>query len=150
MGPAQESEAVEGESLVVHVSLTPEAMQNRVFDATLLNNRIEVEQDKNEAAKSNAPAEVEVVVVEAAPRQVYSMLAEIKADAKNYVGIAVEPQSASLQSSLAKKTQIADMRQYNRGRVANQQQVQLDSSGRNYYFATDQDMYFRGRQLNGS
>jgi hypothetical protein len=147
-GPALATAAAEGELLVVHVSVTPEAMRNRTFDATLLNNRIEVEQVAREPAEPAETDEVEVIVVEAAPDQVYSTLADIKADTKNYVGIAVEQQLAPLASTLAKKSRVADVQQFNRGRVANQQQVQFDPELRNYYVATDQDAYFRSRQLN--
>ena len=139
--------AADGELLVVHVSVTPEAMRNRAFDTTLLKNQIQVEQDARELDSSKSSDELEVVVVEAAPSQVYSTLADIKADTKNYVGIAVEKQLAPLASTLAKKSRAADVQQFNRGRVANQQQVQFDPQLRNYYIATDSDMYFRSRQL---
>lgn len=145
-------EAVAGSDVVVvHVSLTPEAMQNRAFDTTLLNNQIEVESETETLADETADTQdVEVVVVEAAPAQVYSTLAEIKRDTKNYLGIEVDEQSPALGANFAlKKSQdTTDMRQYNRGRVANQQQVQFEPQNRNFFFVAPlQELAVRNQQL---
>lgn len=133
------------ELLVVHVSVTPEAMRNRAFDTTLLNNRIEVESESEALAdKSADDQEVEVVVVEAAPAQVAATLAEIKQDQKNYVAIEVNEPMARVRTRAlnSKAAQLqADLQQYNRGRVLNQQQVQLSPDNRNYYFTPQQQNF---------
>lgn len=144
-------DAAGNEHLVVHVSLTPEAVQNRAFDATLLKNQIEVEAEAASEAEmlADQPAameEVDVVVVEAAPAQVYSTLAEINRDTKNYAGIEIQPQAVRLQAGAAKSKLQAveeDVRRYNRGRVMNRQQVQLTPDNRNYYYVPQQNLMFR-------
>jgi hypothetical protein len=142
-------DAAGNELLVVHVSLTPEAVQNRAFDATLLKNQIEMEAEAGAETLADQPAatqEVEVVVVEAAPAQVYSTLAEINRDTKNYAGIEIEQQAVRLQASAAKsklKAVEEDVRRYNRGRVMNRQQVQLLPDNRKYYYAPQQNLMFR-------
>ncbi|MGE3242430.1 MAG: hypothetical protein AB7I57_15250, partial [Pirellulales bacterium] len=152
VGRAPVVEGIAGsEVVVVHVSVTPEAMQNRAFDATLLKNQIEVKSESEALSDQGAePQDVEVVVVEAAPAQVYSTLAEIKRDTKNYLGIAVEPQPSALGANFAlqKQKDLNDIQQYNRGRVANQQQVKFEPDHRNFYFVTPkQELDNRGRQL---
>jgi len=145
-------EAADGSQLlVVHVSVTPEAMRNRAFDATLLNNRIEVEAETEELSdQPSSGQDLEVVVVEAAPAQVYSTLAEIQRDTKNYVGIAVEEQSVGRQVGPAKaKLQAVEenVRRYNRGHVSNQQQVQLSPDYRNFYYAPQQTARYQQPQF---
>lgn len=147
-------EAADGSRLlVVHVSVTPEAMRNRAFEATLLKNQIEVEAEAEALADQPAqPQNLEVVVVEAAQAQVISTLADIKRDTANYVGIAVEEQAPRLQEGLAKVKQQqieSDARLYNRGRVANRQRVQLSPDNRNYTYAPQQNFSFQQRQLAG-
>ena len=69
--------------------------------------------------------DVDLVLVEAAPAQIMSSLAEIDADHANYLGIVVDDELAVSQRARAAKQPAADMKQYNRGVVPRQQKVQV-------------------------
>lgn len=123
--------------LVVHVNMKPEAMRERAFDSLLLKNQIAIEEATEEPARSAAKQDVEVVVVEAVPGQLYKCLDEIKKDETNYLGVAVDDRLASSQRSLAETYPATDMKQYNRGVVPSQQQVEL-APDNHYYFKAEQ------------
>jgi hypothetical protein len=129
------SDSTADDLLVVHVNMKPEAMQNRSFDALLSKNQIEVEPPAVDKLKrSSEPQDVDVVVVEAAPSQIYSCLADLKKDDANYVGIAVDDRLANSQRARAAQQPEAELTQYNRGTVPNQQLPQLSPENDNYYY----------------
>ena len=136
------------ELLVVHVNMKREAMRNRSFDALLSKNQIEVEQPAVDKLKrSSEPQDVDVVVVEAAPAQIYSCLADLKKDDANYVGIAVDDRLATSQRARAEQQPEAELTQYNRGTVPNQQFPQLAPDNDFYYFGTDRGQVTIDRKL---
>jgi hypothetical protein len=134
------------ELVVVRVNLTPEAMSNRTFDATLLNNAIVVDEEMeksepvaNKGAESRSENQLEVVLVEAAPQQVRSTLAEMNTDRKNYLAIAVESQANFGRSNSGQRGFVSEAQQYNRGDVELNRQLQLAPDNRSFYFRADED-----------
>jgi hypothetical protein len=133
----KESDADAGKDLlVVHVNMKPEALHGRAFDDLLVKCEIDVEEPTVEQAPPSEPQDVDVVIVEAVPLQVYKCLDEIKKDENNYLGVAVDDRQANSQKALAAGRPEADMKQYNRGVVPNQQQVEL-APDNHYYFKAD-------------
>jgi hypothetical protein len=122
--------------LVVHVNMKPEALHGRAFDDLLVKCEIDVEEPTGEQSPPSEPQDVDVVMVEAVPLQVYKCLDEIKKDENNYLGVAVDDRQANSQRALAAGRPEADMKQYNRGVVPNQQQVEL-AADNHYYFKAD-------------
>ena len=138
--------------LVVHVNMKPEAMQNKAFDKVLFDNQIPVEeQAEEEIDRSNTskPAEsqnVDVVLVEASPSQVFSCLSDLKKDEANYLGIAVDDRLASSSREQGGKRLETDLAQYNRGSVPDQPQVEVaPDNNLNIYYSKKQGSYLGGR-----
>ena len=124
-------------SMIVNVQCSPVAMQNRSYDALLEKNQIDVEPPAANKAKPSDLQNVDVLVVEAEPAQVYSCIKEISADKLNYVAINIEERSPPPPDSLAAKEPTPDVQQYNRGRFQNQQQVEIAPSNNRYYYSTN-------------
>lgn len=126
------------ELLVVHVNMKPEAMRGRAFDHLLRKNQIAIEQETaDESAAPPATQQMEMVVVEAVPTQLAKCLDEIKKDETNYLGVAVDDRLANSQRVLAENRPEADMKQYNRGVVPNQQQVEFAADSNSFYYGMD-------------
>jgi hypothetical protein len=126
-------------SMIVNVQCNPAAMQNRTFDALFEKNHLEVEPPAADKAKPSELQNVDVVVVEAEPAQVFSCIKDISDDQVNYVAINVEERSPPSQNDLAAKKPAPDVQQYNRGRFQNQQQVEIAPSNDRYYYSTNRD-----------
>ena len=134
LGLAVESAAASGDMVVVHVNTTPEAIRNRVFDAVLVNNSIEPERQARAAASNGAPSDVDVVLVEAAPTQIFGCMDELKKDSKNYLAIEVDEQSVANQRVKQLDDRADHFAGYNRGIVPIEQKV---ASNRLYYSQLD-------------
>jgi hypothetical protein len=119
--------------LVVHVNVTPAAIANRVFDAVLVDNQIEMEEPTEDELRSEPSQDVDVVLVEAAPAQISACLAELDADRSNFLGIAVDDEFAANQRARAAERPADDLKQYNFGVVPRQQKVELAPNNNLYY-----------------
>ncbi len=124
-------------SMIVNVQCSPVAMQNRTYDALLEKNQIDVDPPAADTSKPSDLQNVDVLVVEAQPAQVYSCIKDISADQLNYVAINVEERSPTSQKDQAAKEPTLDVQQYNRGRFQNQQQVEMAPSNDRYYYSTN-------------
>jgi hypothetical protein len=141
----QEAEAGDDqEQMIVYVNVKPEALRSRAFDAVLARNQIEVEPsavsdlDKSKlAGELQEPQEVDLLLLEAAPEQIASTLAELKADHTNYLDIEVEAERAGSQRSQTAEPSDYNFTQYNRG-VVSLQQKQQNATNRNFYYQTEQ------------
>ena len=155
----REAEASDNqEQMIVYVNVKPEALRSRAFDAVLARNQIEVEPsavsdlDKSKSAgelqepQEQEPQEVDLLLLEAAPEQIASTLAELKADHTNYLDIEVEAERAGSQRSGAAERSDYDFKQYNRG-VVPLQQKQQNATNRNFYYQTEQGSIDVGRSL---
>ena len=138
--------------LVVHVNMKPEALHNKVFDKVLFDNQIPVEEqaeEKIDQSNASKPAEsqnVDVVLVEASPSQVFSCLSDLKKDEANYLGIAVDDRLAPSSKEQGGKRLETDLAQYNRGSVPDQPQVEVaPDNNLNIYYSTKQGPYLGGR-----
>jgi hypothetical protein len=130
--------------MVVYVNVKPEALRRRAFDAVLARNQIEVEQPvvgemetRASASAPQEPQEVDVLLLDAAPAQIASTLADLNADPANYLDIEVEAERAeSERSQAAEPTDKAlaqyNFTQYNRGVVPLQQKLP-ETNNRDYF-----------------
>ncbi len=122
--------------VVVHVNVNPEALRNRTFDAVLYNNDIEVERPERPVgfeAQAATSGDMDLVLVEAAPLQVFRCLDALEADRKNYLDIEVEDQSTSNHKSRAEAEPAESLQKYNRGVVPPRQKIAFVPN-RDYYF----------------
>lgn len=136
-------------SMIVNVQCEPEAMQNRTIDAVFAKNQIEVEPPAADKLKENAPQDVDVIVLEAAPAQVYSCIQEISADERNFSAVNVEDGALPTQDPAAKKL-ASDAKQFNRGMVQNQQQIAVAPSDNRWYYSKNASEQQLGRQLDAA
>lgn len=111
--------------LVVHVTVKPEALQNRSINAVFARNSIEVEETQVDEERAAEPSDVDVVLVEAAPAQVSACLKELDADTGNYLGIEVDERFTTKEQSPATQQLAEDLRQHNRGTVLQRQKIEL-------------------------
>jgi Putative zinc-finger len=132
------------EQLRVYLNVKPEALESGVFDAVLARNQIEVEQaaDRDSVKETladtrQAPRKVDVLLLEAAPKQIESTLADLNADHRNYLDIEVEDARVGSQESPADDRSEIDFKQYSRGIVPSQQKSEF-ASNRGYYYETEQ------------
>jgi len=139
--------------LLVRVNVKPEALQNRTFDEVLERNQIEIEQPAESKSDREAlaevpqePQDVDVLLLEAAPAQIASTLADLKADHANYLGIEVEDEGAGSQGTIANERTGYDFQQYSRGFVPLQQKVEV-APNFNYYYEAEQGPNRADRKL---
>jgi hypothetical protein len=122
--------------LVVHVSVNRKAFESNAFDQLLVQNNIEVETPPADKSKVADPLDVEMVVVEAAPAQVAACLDDLNKDATNFEAVAIDDSLATNRRAQAQSRPEANLQQYNRGNVANQQQPEL-APDNSYYYSTN-------------
>jgi hypothetical protein len=122
--------------LVVHVSVNRKAFESNAFDQLLVQNNIEVETPPADKLKVADPQDVEMVVVEAAPAQVVACLDDLNKDATNFEAVAIDDSLATNRWAQAQSRPEANLQQYNRGSVANQQQPEL-APDNSYYYSTN-------------
>ena len=113
------------ELIVVHVTVKPEALQNRSINAVFARNSIAVEEPQVDEERAAEPSNLDVVLVEAAPTQVSACLKELDADTGNYLGIEVDERFATNEQSPATQQLAEDLRRHNRGTVPPQQKIEL-------------------------
>jgi hypothetical protein len=178
-GVITESDAggIDDADLVVHLEMKPEALSQKVFDATLLRCNIVIEEaeaaheeslardDRSEAALAdlrqatdkiaasttaspNEPKQVEVVLVEAQRAQIESCLAEIDADAENFLGIAVDEPLTPMKKLAAKELAGVDWKQYDRGQVPQQRKLERAADA-SYYLQTERGPIVVGHRFGG-
>ena len=119
--------------VVVHVNVKPAALQNRVFDALLLKNDIEVEKPVSDDKQATTSDDVDVVLVEADELQVFRCMDALEADDKNYLDIEVDEPFAAKQRARAATEPAELLQKYNRGVVPSRQKIA---------FAPNRDFYF--------
>jgi anti-sigma factor RsiW len=177
--PADELSAIapataENEVLVVHVNVRPAALRSQAFDRLLVSNGIVVEQppdDDQRAAVSGgvsagaaimlrseadestaAPQDVDAVLVEAPAAQIERCLADLDADKDTYLGVVIDEASAGDELPARKLASERNWQKYNRGRVPQQQQVEMAPGANAFYDAQVRFDYqgIGGRAAQGS
>jgi hypothetical protein len=163
------------ELLVVHVNARPEALERKLFDGVLARNGITVEEppepatselrDEGVAASSRSgvagprastlessrageQAELDVVLVEAPPAQIYGCLAEIDADRANYLGIEVDDALVPPERAKSIESSNLDWKQHERGNVPMKQRLQV-APDNNLYLEADGKQYALGGSESG-
>jgi hypothetical protein len=158
------------ELLVVHVNARPEALEQKLFDAMLARNGITVEEPSEpatselrdesvdtlsrsgvtgsrtsaaESSRAGEQSEVDVVLVEAPPAQIYGCLAEIDADRANYLGIEVDDALVPAERAAANRSSNLDWKQHERGSVPVKQRLQV-APDNNLYLEADGKQYALG------
>jgi hypothetical protein len=174
-GAVAESERQDTNWLLVHLQCDPRAIERKVFDDTLVKNRIAIEQPEIVADESSARESrssdaasaavrfqtgdeharepgsgqqppVDVVLVEAEPAQIRKCLEDLDADDQNFLAIAVEEQPAAADGAVAEEQNGIDWKQYNRGRLAQQGKLERGAEDQ-FYYQSDRGPLFFGYQF---
>lgn len=147
---------VEQDFVIVHVSATPEAIENKSFEQMLASNGIAFDEParEEEAVESTLPggqtagaladeskaidtatpvAQVEMVLVEAPTEQITACLNTLRNDAANYVAVEVEGDAPQQSARVRQQVAALNLSQFSRGAISLQQKERYAPVKNNYF-----------------